>query len=97
MTGVEHDAQRPNPKEQYHGVTKLLNRCVGFLFQNPAGPESNNRSDVVFKGRTRQDAKRALLRYWSENQSHLDMELWQFQRQCAWTSEGEIVFKPVSG
>lgn len=73
-----------------------MNRCAELLFANPVTPTRPSKVDVVFKGRTRQDTKRALLKYWLQNRASLEMELEEFQRQCAWTSDESIVFQTRS-
>ncbi len=50
------------------------------------------RREVVFRGRTERDVRRKVVRYWSDHQHRLGMNLHQFMRRCQMTEDGSIVF-----
>lgn len=50
--------------------------------------------EIIFQGRTRREAKRHLIRYWSANQGRLEMGLEEFTRRCVLRDERTIIFTP---
>lgn len=78
----------------YHGaIQRNLNRFLGVLLANPVAPPTPVKRDVVFKGRSRHDTNRALLKYWSTTESHTGMELDEFRRRCTRTPDEAVVFR----
>lgn len=70
-----------------NGVIQL----IGKVFRSE---ERRSVEDVVFSGQTRLDAKRAMLRYWSQNEDNLGLEFTEFQRRCRLLEDDRtIVFK----
>jgi len=62
-----------------------------FLMPPESSPE---RAGVAFRGRSRADTKRALLKYWSANEHRLNMELDEFVSRCTLVHDAHIVFEP---
>jgi hypothetical protein len=73
-------------------MQRVTHRFVDLLLTTPVGRRPAGR-EVVFRGRTRKDTQRAVLRYWLENESRLGMAFGEFRRHCAWTDDDTIVFR----
>jgi hypothetical protein len=71
-----------------HRVTR---RFFDLILSNPV-PQSKTKPNIVFKGRSRRDTQRAVLRYWAQNESDLGMEFGEFRQHCIWTNDDSIVF-----
>ena len=98
------DARQPSAsgrRAEVDGVLTLIKNA----FAKPTGrihhgvsPRVNasRANEVVFAGRTRIESKRKMIRFWSEHQSRLGMDLHEFTRCCAlMEDERTIVFHPV--
>lgn len=56
--------------------------------------EPREHRDIVFQGRTRLDAKRAMLRYWARHQNRMNLEFDQFMSQCRLQGDNKtIIFR----
>jgi len=63
---------------------------------SPRMSQPSNR-EIVFAGRNRVEAKRQMIRFWSEHQNRLGMGLHEFTRCCAlMDDERTIVFHPMT-
>jgi len=86
-----------------HGVIKrILNvfnsdDLTSNTFVNATqGAETPYTRDVVFSGKTQVESKRALLRYWADNRTTLDLDFKELQQRCKLLEDGTtIVFKRV--
>ena len=98
------DARQPSAsgrRAEANGVLTLIMNA----FAKPTGrihhgvsPQVNTSQakEIVFAGRTRIESKRKMIRFWSEHQSRLGMDLHEFTRCCAlMEDERTIVFHPV--
>lgn len=55
------------------------------------GPRHPDAGGVVFSGRNKVEAKRALLRYWSKNRSQIDVTFDELQQRCRLLDDGKTI------
>lgn len=80
------------------GVIELIQKVFGSdgvsgnQYVNAAsGPRHADTGSVVFSGRNKVEAKRALLRYWSRNRGDIDVSFDELQRRCRLLDDGKTI------
>lgn len=80
------------------GVVELIQRVFGSedfsgnQYVNAASdPQRAETGSIVFSGRNKVEAKRALLRYWQRNRSEIDVTFDELQRRCRLLEDGKTI------
>lgn len=80
------------------GVVELIRSVFGSggvsgnqYVDAASGSRHVQTDSVVFSGRTKVEAKRALLRYWSRNRDDIDLTFEQLQRRCRLLEDGRTI------
>ncbi|MGM0558289.1 MAG: hypothetical protein ACQEVA_18035 [Myxococcota bacterium] len=80
------------------GVIELIQRVFGSdgvsgnQYVNAAsGPRQADSGSIVFSGRSKVEAKRALLRYWSQNRGDIDLTFDELQQRCRLLEDGKTI------
>lgn len=80
------------------GVSELIQKVFGSegvsgnqYVNATAGPRDEDAETIVFSGRNKVEAKRALLRYWSRNRADTDMTFDELQQRCRLLEDGKTI------
>ena len=80
------------------GVIELIQKVFGSdgvsgnqYVNAVADPHHQDTGSIVFSGRNKVEAKRALLRYWQRNRHDIDVTFDELQRRCRLLEDGKTI------